>query len=91
LPCAIAQGNAVEGSHVCRCDLRPSKGYHELAPMCHTDSVSCQEACHAAIVRAATHFNDPTVLLEVSEESDGSDEGAVAVMDKAQMLQTRGW
>jgi pyridoxal 5'-phosphate synthase pdxS subunit len=41
-----------------------------------------------AIVKAATHFNDPKVLLEVSEAMKGL---AVAGMDEAQMLQTRGW
>jgi pyridoxal 5'-phosphate synthase pdxS subunit len=45
-----------------------------------------------AIVLAATHFNDPKVLLEVSEELTGAMKGlAVAALDEAQMLQTRGW
>jgi pyridoxal 5'-phosphate synthase pdxS subunit len=45
-----------------------------------------------AIVRATTHFNDPKVLLEVSEDVPSSMKGlAVAAMDQAQMLQTRGW
>jgi pyridoxal 5'-phosphate synthase pdxS subunit len=45
-----------------------------------------------AIVKAATHFNDPKVLLEVSEDLTGAMKGlAVAGMDEAQMLQTRGW
>ena len=45
-----------------------------------------------AIVKAATHFNDPKVLLEVSEDLAGEMKGlAVAGMDEAQMLQTRGW
>jgi pyridoxal 5'-phosphate synthase pdxS subunit len=45
-----------------------------------------------AIVKAATHFNDPEVLLEVSEDLVGAMKGlAVAGMDEAQMLQTRGW
>ena len=45
-----------------------------------------------AIVKAATHFNDPEVLLEVSEDLAGAMKGlAVAGMDEAQMLQTRGW
>ena len=45
-----------------------------------------------AIVKAATHFNDPKVLLEVSEDLTGAMKGlAVAAMDEAQMLQTRGW
>src|SRR5271165_2914280 len=45
-----------------------------------------------AIVKAATHFNDPKVLLEVSEDLVGAMKGlAVAGLDEAHMLQTRGW
>jgi pyridoxal 5'-phosphate synthase pdxS subunit len=45
-----------------------------------------------AIVRATTHFDDPKVLLETSEQCTGAMKGlAVASMDAASMLQTRGW
>ena len=45
-----------------------------------------------AIVRATTHFDDPKVLLEVSEDLTGAMKGlAVAAMAEADMLQTRGW
>src|SRR6202451_4710496 len=45
-----------------------------------------------AIVKAATHFNDPKVLLEVSEDLIGAMKGlAVSGLDEAHMLQTRGW
>jgi pyridoxal 5'-phosphate synthase pdxS subunit len=45
-----------------------------------------------AIVKAATHFNDPKVLLEVSEDLQGAMKGlAVSSLDEAHMLQTRGW
>src|SRR5499433_2471542 len=45
-----------------------------------------------AIVQAATHFQDPKVLLEVSEDLQGAMKGlAVAALDEAHMLQTRGW
>jgi pyridoxal 5'-phosphate synthase pdxS subunit len=45
-----------------------------------------------AIVRATTHFDDPKVLLECSEQCTGAMKGlAVAAMDAASMLQTRGW
>jgi pyridoxal 5'-phosphate synthase pdxS subunit len=45
-----------------------------------------------AIVKAATHFNDPKVLLEVSEDLVGAMKGlAVSGIDEGQMLQTRGW
>ena len=45
-----------------------------------------------AIVKAATHYQDPKVLLEVSEDLAGAMKGlAVAGLDEAHMLQTRGW
>jgi pyridoxal 5'-phosphate synthase pdxS subunit len=45
-----------------------------------------------AIVLATTHFNDPKVLLEVSENLTGAMKGlAVGALDEAHMLQTRGW
>ncbi len=45
-----------------------------------------------AIVRATTHFDDPKVLLEVSQDLVGAMKGlAVAAMSEADMLQTRGW
>ncbi len=44
-----------------------------------------------AIVRACTHFDDPQVLLESSEECTGSMKGlAVAALEKEHLLQTRG-
>ncbi len=45
-----------------------------------------------AIVRATTHYNDPAVLLEVSEDLIGAMRGlAVAGIAEADMLQKRGW
>jgi pyridoxal 5'-phosphate synthase pdxS subunit len=45
-----------------------------------------------AIVKAATHYQDPKVLLEVSEDLTGAMKGlAVSGIDDAQLLQTRGW
>jgi pyridoxal 5'-phosphate synthase pdxS subunit len=45
-----------------------------------------------AIVRATTHYNDPAVLLEVSEDLIGAMRGlAVAGLAEADMLQKRGW
>jgi pyridoxal 5'-phosphate synthase pdxS subunit len=61
------------------------------------DSTSFAEPAEAekrarAIVKAATHFNDPKVLLEVSEDLIGAMKGlAVASIDEASMMQTRGW
>jgi pyridoxal 5'-phosphate synthase pdxS subunit len=45
-----------------------------------------------AIVRACTHFDDPKVLLEVSEDLVGAMKGlAIAAIAEGDMLQTRGW
>jgi pyridoxal 5'-phosphate synthase pdxS subunit len=45
-----------------------------------------------AIVKATTHFDDPKILLEASEEVTGTMKGlAVAALAPEQMLQTRGW
>jgi pyridoxal 5'-phosphate synthase pdxS subunit len=61
------------------------------------DSINFCDAAEAekrarAIVRATTHFDDPKVLLEVSEDLTGAMKGlAVAAMTEADMLQTRGW
>ncbi|MGA8299881.1 MAG: pyridoxal 5'-phosphate synthase lyase subunit PdxS [Terriglobales bacterium] len=45
-----------------------------------------------AIVLAATHYQDPKILLEVSEDLQGAMKGlAVSGLDEAHMLQTRGW
>lgn len=45
-----------------------------------------------AIVRACTHFNDPKVLLEVSEDLVGAMKGlAVSAIPESDMLQMRGW
>jgi pyridoxal 5'-phosphate synthase pdxS subunit len=45
-----------------------------------------------AIVRATTHYQDPKVLLEVSEDLVGAMKGlAVGALDEAHLLQTRGW
>ena len=45
-----------------------------------------------AIVVAATHYNDPKVFADVSEQMTGSMKGlAVAAIAEADLLQTRGW
>ncbi len=45
-----------------------------------------------AIVKATTHFDDPKMLLEASEEITGTMKGlSVAALAPEQMLQTRGW
>jgi pyridoxal 5'-phosphate synthase pdxS subunit len=45
-----------------------------------------------AIVRAVTHYNDPAVLLECSEQLGEAMRGLdVAKMEEKDLLQTRGW
>jgi pyridoxal 5'-phosphate synthase pdxS subunit len=45
-----------------------------------------------AIVQATTHFNDPKILAEVSEQVTGTMKGlAAAALEESQLLQTRGW
>lgn len=45
-----------------------------------------------AIVTATTHYNDPKVLAEVSEQVTGSMKGlAVSGIPENELLQTRGW
>jgi pyridoxal 5'-phosphate synthase pdxS subunit len=45
-----------------------------------------------AIVRAATHFDNPAILAEASEDCLGAMKGlAVAGIEEADMMQNRGW
>jgi pyridoxal 5'-phosphate synthase pdxS subunit len=45
-----------------------------------------------AIVIAATHYNDPKVLAEVSEQVKGAMKGlAISAITESDLLQTRGW
>ena len=45
-----------------------------------------------AIVRAATHFDNPAILAEASEDCLGAMKGlAVANIEEADMMQNRGW
>ena len=45
-----------------------------------------------AIVMAATHFENPKVLAEVSEQMTGAMKGlAIAAIEEKDLLQTRGW
>jgi len=45
-----------------------------------------------AIVKATTHFDDPKILLEASEELTGTMKGlAISTLAESEMLQKRGW
>jgi pyridoxal 5'-phosphate synthase pdxS subunit len=45
-----------------------------------------------AIVKAATHFNDPRAVLEASEELGDAMRGLdISKMAESELLQTRGW
>ena len=49
-------------------------------------------SCALAIVKATTHYDDPTVLLEASQGVVGAMKGlAVASLPEAELLQKRGW
>jgi pyridoxal 5'-phosphate synthase pdxS subunit len=72
------------------CNTEDSK--HSYDETCAMAPPAEAEKRARAIVKAATHFNDPKVLLEVSEDLTGAMKGlAVAAMDEANMMQTRGW
>jgi pyridoxal 5'-phosphate synthase pdxS subunit len=56
------------------------------------DERRCAEVRARAIVKATTHFDDPKVLLEVSEDLPSAMKGlAVSGIEEKAMLQTRGW
>jgi pyridoxal 5'-phosphate synthase pdxS subunit len=45
-----------------------------------------------AIVIATTHFNDPKIVAEASEQITGTMKGlAAAAIEESQLMQTRGW
>jgi pyridoxal 5'-phosphate synthase pdxS subunit len=67
-------------------------GKHSYDENCAFAPLDEAEKRARAIVRATTHYNDPKVLLEVSQDLVGAMKGlAVAAMSEADMLQTRGW
>ncbi|MGZ4814479.1 MAG: pyridoxal 5'-phosphate synthase lyase subunit PdxS [Terriglobales bacterium] len=50
------------------------------------------ESRATAIVQATTHYQDPKVLAEVSEQVKGAMKGlAIAAIEEKDLLQTRGW
>jgi pyridoxal 5'-phosphate synthase pdxS subunit len=50
------------------------------------------ESRATAIVQATTHYQDPKILAEVSEQVKGAMKGlAVAAIEEKDLLQTRGW
>jgi pyridoxal 5'-phosphate synthase pdxS subunit len=61
---------------------------HPLAPEERAEA----ESRAAAIVRAATHFDDPAIVAEASEDCLGAMKGlAVGGILEADMMQNRGW
>ncbi|HET9283200.1 MAG TPA: pyridoxal 5'-phosphate synthase lyase subunit PdxS [Candidatus Angelobacter sp.] len=76
----------------CQENLETSNVEHSYDENCAMAPLAEAEKRARAIVRATTHFDDPKVLLEVSEDLVGAMKGlAVAAMSEADMLQTRGW
>jgi len=68
------------------------EGKHRFDDTCCFAPAEEAEKRARAIVQAATHYKDPKVLLEVSEDLVGAMKGlAVSALDEAHMLQTRGW
>ena len=50
-----------------------------------------RKAAHVPSLRAATHYNDPKILAQSSEECTGAMKGlAVAALDQASLMQFRG-
>ncbi len=75
-----------EGNFRLEVGLDPSG--HPLSP----DERAEAESRAKAIVRAATHFDNPAILAEASEECLGAMKGlAVGNIAEADMMQTRGW
>jgi pyridoxal 5'-phosphate synthase pdxS subunit len=61
---------------------------HPLSPHDRAEA----ESRAKAIVRAATHFNDPVIVAEASEDCLGAMKGlAVGNIAEADMMQNRGW
>jgi pyridoxal 5'-phosphate synthase pdxS subunit len=68
------------------------KGGVEALDLSKPEERSAAEKRARAIVIAATHYNDPKVLLEVSADVPSAMKGlAVAAIAEADLLQTRGW
>jgi len=66
----------------------------KATPLDLTDAKERDEAERRAraIVKATTHFNDPKIVLEASEEVTGTMKGiAVSGIAETDMLQSRGW
>ena len=58
----------------------------------HPEERAEAESRAKAIVRAATHFDNPAILAEASEECMGAMKGlAVGMIPEADMMQNRGW
>jgi pyridoxal 5'-phosphate synthase pdxS subunit len=59
----------------------------------HDDKERAEAVSRAqAIVTATTHYNDPKILAEVSEQVTGTMQGlAAAGIEQSQLLQNRGW
>jgi pyridoxal 5'-phosphate synthase pdxS subunit len=58
----------------------------------HPEERAEAESRAKAIVRAATHFNDPAIVAEASEDCLGAMKGlAVGMIEEEDMMQNRGW
>jgi len=60
-------------------------------PLCPEERAEAESRAKA-IVLAATHYNDPAIIAQASEDCLGAMKGlAVGVIDEADMMQNRGW
>src|SRR6184192_3775756 len=88
---AVFVGSGIFMGDKTRCE-ECSGGDHKYDRGCALAQPEVAETRARAIVRATTHFDDPKVLLETSEECTGAMKGlAVSSMAEADMLQKRGW
>src|SRR4051812_36760303 len=88
---AVFVGSGIFMGDKSRCD-ECANGEHHYDRGCALAQPEVAEARAKAIVRATTHFDDPKILLETSQQVTGAMKGlAVAGLPDADMLQKRGW
>src|SRR5438067_4889527 len=88
---AVFVGSGIFMGNRTSCDAC-ADGKHSYDKSCAFAAPADAERRARAIVRACTHFDDPKVLLEVSNDLAGAMKGlAVAAIAEGDLLQKRGW
>ena len=73
-------------------NIRLQVGRDHTGNFINPDERAEAESRAKAIVRAATHFNNPEILAQASEECVGAMKGlAVGMIEEADLMQNRGW